>query len=93
MGAAAWHPTGNSGPPGALATEVSTVAAYRDRWRIANDDPLDERGSTRTTEQTGQRRLAQSAVTRAKAFSGTQIEQRTIPVPEAAVEVRRGVEL
>jgi hypothetical protein len=73
--------------------EVSTVAAYRDRWRIANDDPLDERGSTRTTEQTGQRRLAQSAVTRAKAFSGTQIEQRTIPVPEAAVEVRRGVEL
>ena len=73
--------------------EVSTVAAYRDRWHIADRTPLDERESTSTTEQRGQRKLARSAVTRAKSLSGAQTEQRTFSVPEAGVELRRGVEL
>jgi hypothetical protein len=73
--------------------EVSTIAAYRDRWHVTGPSALDERGSTSTTEQRGQRKLAQSAVTRAEALSGTQTEQRTIPVRETAVEVRSGVEL
>ena len=73
--------------------EVSTVAAYRDRWHISAQSPLDKRGCVISTDQTGQRQRAQAAVIRAMALGGTGAEQQTFPVPEAAVEVRRGVEL
>ena len=73
--------------------EVSTVAAYRDRWHIVDQHPLDERRSASVTEQTGQRQLAQSAVIRAKALGGAQTGQRTIYVPAAVAEMRGGIEL
>jgi len=72
--------------------EVSTVAAYRERWHISGQSPLAKRGDVSSSEQAGQRHRAQAAVTRAMALSDTGTEQQAIPVLEAAVEVWRGVE-
>jgi hypothetical protein len=73
--------------------EVSTVAAYRDLWHISGQSPLGERDGGRSAEQTGQLRRAQAAATRAVAFGGARTQHQTVPVPEAAVEVRGGIEL
>jgi len=73
--------------------EVSTVAAYRDRWHISGQSTLGRQGDVSSIEQTGQRQRAQAAAARAIAISGARMEQQNSPSPEAAVEVQRGVEL
>ena len=40
----------------------------------------------------GQRQRAQATATRAMPLSGTRIEQHSLPNPEVAVKVQRGVE-
>jgi hypothetical protein len=72
--------------------EVSTIAAYRDRWHITGQSALGKQGDAPSTEQTDQRQRAQAAAARAIALGGTGIEQHNFPSPEVAVEVHRGVE-
>jgi hypothetical protein len=48
--------------------EVSTVAAYRDRWHITSGRPLGVQADVASIEQTVQYRRAQAAVGRAKSL-------------------------
>jgi conjugative relaxase-like TrwC/TraI family protein len=73
--------------------EVSTVAAYRDRWHIAGPSPLGKQGDTSSIEQTGQYQKALAAAARATAISSAALEQQSSLSPDVAVEVQRGVEL
>jgi conjugative relaxase-like TrwC/TraI family protein len=72
--------------------EISTVAAYRDRWHISDPSTLGKQSDVGTTEQTGQRRLAQAAAAQAIAISGARANQQNSPSPGATLEVQRGVE-
>jgi hypothetical protein len=71
--------------------EVSTVAAYRDRWNIAGQGVLGKQGDVSSLEQAGQRQRAQAAAVRAMTITSAGAEQQISPTTE--VEVRRGVEL
>jgi conjugative relaxase-like TrwC/TraI family protein len=73
--------------------EVSTVAAYRDRWHISGQSTLGKQGDVRSSEQGGQRQRAQTAAARAIATSGARMDQQMGSSPEVTVEVERGVEL
>ena len=73
--------------------EVSTIAAYRDRWHITGQSALGKQGDVSSIEQTGQRQRAQAAAARAMAISSAVLEQQSSLSPEVAVEVQRGVEL
>ncbi len=58
--------------------EVSTVAAYRERWGIGNDHrPLGPDGAAKTIEAVGHRKRAEAAIERALQVSG---EARIAPV-------------
>jgi conjugative relaxase-like TrwC/TraI family protein len=72
--------------------EVSTVAAYRDRWHLTSRRPLGSDRDMTSTEQQTQRRRAQAAIKRAVAISKTETEQPAGPVVEVEVHVQRGVE-
>jgi len=73
--------------------EVSTVAAYRDRWHITGRRPVDADADAGSIEQKTQRQRAQIAIERAVAISRIETDQRQSgPVPEVEVEVQRGVE-
>jgi hypothetical protein len=72
--------------------ELSTVAAYRDRWHITGRSALGRHANASSIEQTGQRQRAQAAAARAMAISGAEIKQQNIPSPEVVVELQRGVE-
>jgi conjugative relaxase-like TrwC/TraI family protein len=74
-------------------SELSTVAAYRDRWHITGQSVFGKREDLRGAEQTGQRQRAQAAAARAMAISGAGAEQQNISTPQVAVEVQRGVDL
>ena len=73
--------------------EVSTVAAYRDRWHITGHSAVGKQGDTSSIEQTGQRQRALAAAARATAISSAALEQQSSLSPEVAVEAQRGVEL
>jgi hypothetical protein len=73
--------------------EVSTIAAYRDRWHITGHSAVGTQGDARSTEQTGQRQRALAAAARATALSNAAPEQQSSLTPEVAVEAQRGVEL
>jgi conjugative relaxase-like TrwC/TraI family protein len=74
--------------------ELSTVAAYRDRWHITGHSLAGRRGDVSGTEQTGQRQRALAAASRAAAISSAALEQRDSFGSEVAVEaVQWGVEL
>jgi hypothetical protein len=88
------------GPPPASAArrerwmrEISTIAAYRDRWHIAGKSALGKQGDASSMEQTGERQRAQAAAVRALAISSAAVEKQTSAIPELTVEVQRGVEL
>ena len=49
--------------------EVSTVAAYRDRWHVTGEEIIGRPGDAVSSEQTIQRHLAEGAATRARAVS------------------------
>ena len=73
--------------------EVSTVAAYRDRWHVTGSRPLGQQADAARTEQAVQCRRAQAAIERAKALSQTEALKPAGPVLEVELPVERGVEL
>ena len=76
--------------------EVSTIAAYRDRWHISGQNPVGKPGNTISIEQTSQRQRALAAADRATVLSRAEIDQsRTIRSAEvqAQLDAGRGVEL
>ena len=73
--------------------EVSTIAAYRDRWHITSKGALGKQGDASSMEQAAERQRAQAAAARAMAISGAGAEQQNISTPQVAVEVQRGVDL
>jgi conjugative relaxase-like TrwC/TraI family protein len=73
--------------------EVSTIAAYRDRWRITGQSVLGNQAGVKSLEQTGERLRAQAAAVRATAISSASTEQQKSQIPEVEVQVLRGVEL
>ena len=59
--------------------EVSTIAAYRDRWHLSGQNPVGKLGNTISIEQTSQRQRALAAADRATALSRVESNQsRTI---------------
>ena len=73
--------------------EVSTVAAYRDRWHIEGQRPLGAAPDREDLEQTTQRKRALVAGERAKAIS-TDMTNQTFNIGlDAPVGIQRGVEL
>ena len=72
--------------------EVSTIAAYRDRWHINGQNPVGKPGNTISIEQTGQRQRALSAAARATSFSKALDQQNSLS-HGLHVEVELGVEL
>jgi hypothetical protein len=73
--------------------ELSTVAAYRDRWQITGQAVLGKQSDVGSLEQTGQRQRAQAAAVRAMAINSAGAEQQTGPSHVVEVQVQRGVEL
>jgi hypothetical protein len=73
--------------------EVSTVAAYRDRWHITGQQTIGSRSDAMSSEQTSQRRLAEGAATRARAISHDVHAEQASTAWEPHIEVMRGVEL
>jgi hypothetical protein len=73
--------------------EVSTIAAYRDRWHITSKSALGNQGDASSTEQATERQRAQAAAVRAMAIGGGAADRQASPGPEVAVEMQRGVEL
>ena len=73
--------------------EVSTVAAYRDRWHITGRRAIGTEADVASVEQEGQRQRAQTAAERAVAISRAETDpQQSGPSPEVEVMVQRGVE-
>jgi hypothetical protein len=72
--------------------EVSTVAAYRDRWHLTTQRPLGAEADVTSIEQQTQRQRAQAAIQRAVAISQPATEQAAGPVFEVERQVQRGVE-
>ena len=73
--------------------EVSTVAAYRDRWHIEGQGPLGPAPDRENHEQTAQREKAQSAGKWARAISSPAVDQPNNHGVETHVEISRGIEL
>jgi hypothetical protein len=73
--------------------EVSTVAAYRDRWLIEGKRPLGEPPDRKNLEQTAQRKRALAAGERAKAITMDRMVQDVNPGLDARVGLQHGVEL
>jgi len=73
--------------------EVSTVAAYRDRWHITEQRSIGAKSDVGSTEQMSQRRRALAAAERAVAVSHDVHGKQASPAWEPQMEVGRGVEL
>jgi conjugative relaxase-like TrwC/TraI family protein len=72
--------------------EVSTVAAYRDRWHSTSGSPCGARGDVASIEQTVQYRRGQAALRRAKALGLAGMTDAANPIVEVQVRVQKGVE-
>jgi hypothetical protein len=72
--------------------EVSTVAAYRDRWHLTTQRALGAEAEVTGIEQQTQRRRAQAAIQRAVAISRADTAQPAGPVLEVELPIQRGVE-
>lgn len=73
--------------------EVSTVAAYRDRWHIEGQRPLGPVSDQENNEQMDQRKRALAARQRAKAISAAVQTPQIGAGGDKGLEVPRGVEL
>jgi hypothetical protein len=73
--------------------EVSTVAAYRDRWDIQGQRPLGPVSEQKNIERTEQRKRALAAADVAKAISAIAAVQPDDLGPEPAAEVQQGIGL
>ncbi|MGH8995705.1 MAG: hypothetical protein ACRDYB_06700, partial [Acidimicrobiales bacterium] len=72
--------------------EVATVAAYRDRWHLTSQRPLDVETDVHSIEQQTQRQRAQAAMKRGVAISQTETKQPAGLIPEVELPRGRGVE-
>ena len=72
--------------------EVSTVAAYRDRWHLTGQQPLGAETDVSSIEHQTQRKRAHVAIQRAVALSRAETEQPAGPVVEVELPGGRGVE-
>jgi conjugative relaxase-like TrwC/TraI family protein len=72
--------------------EVSTVAAYRDRWHITSQRAIGTDAKPESIEERSQRQRAQAAIERAVAISTTEAERATSANPQVEIEVQRGLE-
>ncbi len=84
---------GTHGPVAHWLREISTVAAYRDRWHIAEQRSIGAKSDVGSTEQMSQRRRALAAAERAVAISHDAHGEQVSPAWEPQIEVVRGVEL
>ena len=84
---------GAPGPRARWLRELSTVAAYRDRWHIADTRSIGAKSDVGSTEQMGQRQRALAAAGRAVAISRDAHGEQASPAWEPQIEVVRGVEL
>ena len=73
--------------------EVSTVAAYRDRWHITEQRSIGAKSDVGSTEQMSQRQRALAVAERAVAISHDVHGKHASPAWEPQMEVVRGVEL
>jgi conjugative relaxase-like TrwC/TraI family protein len=73
--------------------ELSTVAAYRDRWHITGQSLVGRHHDMSNIEQTGQCQRALAAAARATAIGSAGLELQSSLGPEVPVEVQRGLEL
>jgi conjugative relaxase-like TrwC/TraI family protein len=73
--------------------EVSTVAAYRERWHIEGQRPLGPAPDRDNLEQTTQRKRALAAGERARAMRTKAMVQRIDPTVAPQVEISQVVEL
>jgi hypothetical protein len=73
--------------------EVSTVAAYRDRWHITGKETIGSRDDAVSSEQIIQRRLAEGAATRARAVSDGARRGQPRDDGDLQIGVVRGVDL
>ena len=85
-------------PKGAARRErwfrgVSTIAAYRDRWNVEGQRPLEAPPDRENQEQTTQRKRALVAGERAKAISASTMSRQSAPGSELHVGLPQGVEL
>ena len=83
LGAASRDPAGFPARRERWMREVSTIAAYRDRWHITGQSALGKQGDASSIEQTGQRQRALAAAARATAISSAALEQQSSPSPSS----------
>ena len=87
------------GPPSGAAKrerwlrEVSTVAAYGDRWNVEGERPLGAAPGREDLDRTAQRKRALAAGERAKAISASTMSRQIAPGLEVDVGTPQGVEL
>jgi hypothetical protein len=73
--------------------EVSTVAAYRDRWHIEGERPLGPAPDPENHEQTAQCNKALAAGKWARAISTPAVDQPNNHALEPQVEISRVIEM
>jgi hypothetical protein len=73
--------------------EVSTVAAYRDRWHIEGERPLGPAPDRENHEQTAQRNKALAAGKWARAISKPGVDEPNNHALAPQVEISRGIEM
>jgi hypothetical protein len=73
--------------------EVSTIAAYRERWNVEGQRPLGAAPDRENQEQTTQRKRALAAGERAKAISASTMSRQIALGSEVHVGLPQGVEL
>jgi hypothetical protein len=71
---------------------VSTVAAYRDRWHITGQSSIGSRGDVGSTEQMSERKRAQAAVERALGMSRDSKAKQTSDNLDPQIALTRGIE-
>ena len=81
------------GPMARWLREVSTIAAYRERWHITEQRSIGGKTDVGSTEQMGQRQRALAAAERAVAISHDAYGQQASPAWEPQIEVGWGIEL
>ena len=74
--------------------EVSVVAAYRDRWHVEGQRPLDSVPDRANTEQMDQRKRARAAGERAMAMATLRVSQNhRVPILAAEIQVKPQTEV
>lgn len=72
--------------------EISTVAAYRDRWHVTGEHIIGNQTGL-SNEQTGHYQRARAAAARAVAISHDVHGEQASPTWEPQIQAARGVEL